>query len=72
MNTIINYKKCVKQKKQLFNGTQKEETFKSISRIKKKHLNTIKKLQKLILIMLMHILAWPNVKKLLNFMIKLL
>ena len=71
MNTMINYKKCVKQKKQLFNGTQKEETFKSISRIKKKHLNTIKKLQKLILIMQMLILAWHHVKKILNNMIKL-
>ena len=71
MNIMIIYKKKKKQKKLRFNGTQKEETYKLIRKIKKKHLNTIKKLQKLILIMQMLILAWHHVKKFLNNMIKL-
>ena len=71
MNIMIIYKKKMKQKKLRFNGTQKEETYKLIRKIKKKHLNTIKKLQKLILIMQMLILAWHHVKKILNNMIKL-
>ena len=71
MNIMIIYKKKKKQKKLRFNGTQKEETYKLIRKIKKKHLNTIKKLQKLILIMQMLILAWHHVKKILNNMIKL-
>jgi len=70
MNIMIIYKKKKKQKKLQFNGTQKEETYKLIRKIKKKHLNTIKKLQKLILIMQMLILAWHHVKKFLNNMIK--
>jgi predicted transcriptional regulator len=60
---MIIYKKKKKQKKLRFNGTQKEETYKLIRKIKKKHLNTIKKLQKLILIMQMLILEWQVVKK---------
>ena len=71
MNIMIIYKKKKKQKKPRFNGTQKEETYKLIRKIKKRHLNTIKKLQKLILIMQMLILAWHHVKKFLNNMIKL-
>jgi len=71
MNIMIIYKKKKKQKKLQFNGTQKEETFKLIRKIKKRHLNTIKKLQKLILIMQMLILAWLHVKKFLKNMIKL-
>ena len=71
MNIMIIYKKKKKQKKLRFNGTQKEETYKLIRTIKKKHLNTIKKLQKLILIMQMLILAWHHVKNILNNMIKL-
>jgi hypothetical protein len=71
MNIMIIYKKKKKQKKLRFNGTQKEETYKLIRKIKKKHLNTIKKLQKLIPIMQMLILAWHHVKKFLNNMIKL-
>ena len=72
MNIMIIYKKKKKQKKLQFNGTQKEETYKLIRKIKKRHLNTIKKLQKLILIMQMLILVWLHVKKILNNMIKLL
>lgn len=71
MNIMIIYKKKKKQKKLQFNGTQKEETYNLIRKIKKRHLNTIKKLQKLILIMQMLILAWLHVKKFLNNMIKL-
>ena len=70
MNIMIIYKKKKKQKKLRFNGTQKEETYKLIRKIKKKHLNTIKKLQKLILIMQMLILAWLHVKLYLNKMNK--
>ena len=71
MNIMIIYKKKKKQKKLQFNGTQKEETYKLIRKIKKRHLSTIKKLQKLILIMQMLILAWLHVKKFLKSMIKL-
>ena len=70
MNIMIIYKKKMKQKKQQFNGTQKEETYMLIRKIKKRHLNTIKKLQKLILIMQMLILAWLHVKLYLNKMNK--
>ena len=71
MNIMIINKKKKKQKKLQFNGTQKEETYKLIRKIKKRHLNTIKKLQKLILIMQMLILVWQVYKKNGNSMKKL-
>ncbi len=70
MNIMIIYKKKKKQKKLQFNGTQKEETYKLNNKNMKRQLNTIKKLQKLILIMQVLIFAQLNVNWIKNNLIK--